>query len=120
MERGVGGWLGLPLGRVELEVLLDRWRRCGEALGSERGAGPRARLETAGCSAQHRAGAEARGLDEPPGDGGKKGRFLMPRGPLLAEISRDPDGAARDVRRNQEKGADKTDGAVGFAAQSLQ
>lgn len=74
MEQGVGGWLGLPLGHVELEVRLDRWRRCGEALGSERGAGPRARLETASWGVQHRAGAEARGLDEPPGDGGKEGQ----------------------------------------------
>lgn len=39
MEQGVGGWLGLPFGRAELEVLFDPRKRCGEALGSEWGAG---------------------------------------------------------------------------------
>lgn len=75
MEQGVGGWLGLPLGYAELEVLLDYRRRCGEALGSEQGAGPRARLETASWDAQHRAGAKAGRLDGPPGNSAKEGQI---------------------------------------------
>lgn len=74
MEQGVGVWLGLPLGRAELEVLLDPRRRCGEALGSERGAGRRAGPETAHWDGQRRAVAKARRPDEPPGNGGKEGQ----------------------------------------------
>lgn len=47
MEQGVGGWLGLPFGHAELEVLLDPRQRRGRlwALSGVQGRG--AGLETA-------------------------------------------------------------------------
>lgn len=68
--------------------------------------------------AQRRAEAKARRPDKPPGDR-KEGRFLRSRGPLLREISRDPDGTARNVRRNQEQGAGRAHGGITCAGKSV-
>lgn len=77
-----------------------RWR-CGEALGPERAPGPTARLETHSTGLELKPGGWTGHQDTM----GKEDRFLMARGPLLREVSRDLEGAARDRRRNQEKGA---------------
>lgn len=68
--------------------------------------------------AQRRAEAKARRPDKPPGDG-KEGQVFRSRGPLLREISRDPDGTARDVRRNQEEGAGRAHEGITCACKSV-